>query len=147
MVARSMEERIKDIDSRITALSMAQKEERQKMEEKYAQRMADLVKKKTDIEARSRGETSMGNKDERLAFMRALETRNGFGFDYAQALAVLKQVSEGSNMSNAERLAALADEGRVLMQPCMPKRRMQQDAVDSEKVAQMEPIAASQLDV
>lgn len=122
MVARSVDDRIKDVDARIADMESAHKEDMAKMEEKYARRMAALQAKKASLDARKRGDTAMGNKDERLAFLRVLEAKGGFGFSYAQALAVLKQVSEGSNMDNAERLAALGDEGRALMQPRMPKR-------------------------
>jgi hypothetical protein len=116
------------MDARIAAMELAREQDMAKMEEKYARRRAELQAKKADLDARKRGDTTMGSKDERVAFMRVLEAKGGFGFNYAQALAVLKQVSEGSNMDNTERLAALGDEGRALMQPRMPKRSPQANA-------------------
>ena len=116
MTRRTLEQRVNDLFERMTGLQMD-----------HASKIQKLKNEKARLEARMRGETSMGTKDERLAFMRAIEAHNGFGFSYAQALTALQKMAEGSNMDNADRMAALEIDGQALMQRHLPKHRITVD--------------------
>lgn len=107
MVARKIEVRIADIDKRI----------------------ADMQKKKEELLMKQKGVSLMGTNDERKAFLRALSVHGGFGFSYAQALALIKQAAEGSHMES-RYLDALGDEGRVLLQNHLPKHRTKDKDAD-----------------